>query len=44
MGNIVGCAHIIPDIVNCSKTGDGLNERWMVPSDIDLVTQNAMNN
>ena len=23
VGNIVSCAHIIPEIANCSKRGDG---------------------
>jgi hypothetical protein len=27
VGNIVGCAHVIPEIVASSKTGDGRNER-----------------
>jgi len=26
MGNIVGCAHVIPEIATSSKTGDGRNE------------------
>jgi len=26
VGNIVGCAHIIPEIAGTSKTGDGRNE------------------
>jgi len=38
VGNIVGCAHVIPEIVTSSKTGDGLNERWIVNSHIDLAT------
>jgi hypothetical protein len=27
VGNIVGCAHVIPEIATSSKTGDGRNER-----------------
>jgi hypothetical protein len=27
MGNIVGCAHVIPEMATSSKTGDGPNER-----------------
>jgi hypothetical protein len=26
VGNIVGCAHVIPEIANSSKTGDRRNE------------------
>jgi hypothetical protein len=26
VGNIVGCAHVIPEITTSSKTGDGRNE------------------
>jgi hypothetical protein len=38
MGNIVGCALIIPEIATSSKTGDARNERWIVNSHIDLAT------
>jgi len=44
MANIVGCAHIIPEIATSSKTGDGWNERWIVNSHIDLVTWNDVYN
>jgi len=44
MGNIVGCAHVIPEIATICKTGDGRNERWMVNSHIDLATWNDVNN
>jgi len=40
MGNIVSCAHVIPEIATCSKAGDGRNERWIVNSHIDLATWN----
>jgi len=44
VGNIVGCAHIIPEIATSSKTGDGWNERWIVNSHIDLATRNDVYN
>jgi hypothetical protein len=44
VGNIVGCAHVIPEIATTSKTGDGRNERWIVNSHIDLVTRNDVYN
>jgi hypothetical protein len=44
VGNIVGCAHVIPDIATSSKTGDGRNERWIVNSHIDLETWNDVYN
>jgi len=40
VGNIVGCAHVLPEIATSSKTGDGQNERWIVNSHIDLATGN----
>jgi hypothetical protein len=40
VGNIVGCAHVIPDIATMINTGDGRNERWIVNSQKDLVTSN----
>jgi hypothetical protein len=40
VGNIIGWAHVIPEIATASKTGDGWNERWIVNSHIDLVTWN----
>ena len=40
VGNIVGCAHISPEIATSSKTGDGRNERRIVNSHIDLATWN----
>jgi hypothetical protein len=44
VGNIVGCAHVIPEIATSSKTGDGRNERWIVNSHIALVTWNDVYN
>jgi hypothetical protein len=44
VGNIVGCAHIVPEIATSSKTGDGRNKRWIVNSHIDLATWNDMYN
>jgi hypothetical protein len=44
VGNIVGCAHVIPEIASGSKPGDGWNERWIVNSHIDLATCNAVYN
>jgi len=38
MGNIVGCAHVIPEIATSRTTGDRWNERWIVNSHIDLAT------
>jgi hypothetical protein len=43
-GNILSCAHGIPEIATCSKTGDGANERWVVNSHIDLATCNDVYN
>jgi len=44
VGNIVGSAHVIPEIAASSKTGDGRNERWIVNSHIDLATWNDVYN
>jgi len=44
VGNIIDCAHIIPEIATSSKTGDGRNERWVVISHIDLATWNDVYN
>jgi len=44
MGNIVGCAHVIPEIATSSKTGDRWNEGWIVNSHIDLATWNDVYN
>jgi len=44
VGNIVGCAHVIPEIATGTKTGDGRNERWIVNSHIDLATWNDVYN
>jgi hypothetical protein len=38
VGNIVGCAHVIPEIASSSTTGDGRNERWIVNRHLDLAT------
>jgi len=40
MGNIVSCAHIVPEIATSTKTGDGRNELRIVNSHIDLATWN----
>jgi hypothetical protein len=40
VGNIVGCAHVIPAKASCTKTGDGRNKRWIVNSHIHLATWN----
>jgi hypothetical protein len=40
VGNIVGCAHVIPEIATTSTTGDGWNKRWIVNSHTDLATWN----
>jgi hypothetical protein len=42
--NIVGCAHIIPEISTSGRTGDGQNERWIVNSHLDLATWNDVYN
>jgi len=39
-GNIVGCAHVTPEIATSSMTADRRNELWTVNSHIDLVTWN----
>jgi len=44
MGNIVGCAQVIPEIAPGSMPGDGRNERWIVNSHIDLATWNDVYN
>jgi len=44
VGNIVGCAYIIPEIATSRKTGDGRNERCIVNSHIDLATWNDVSN
>jgi hypothetical protein len=44
MGNIVGCAHVIPEIATTSKTGDARNERWIVNCHIDQATSNHVYN
>jgi hypothetical protein len=44
MGNIVGYAHIIPEIPTSTKTGDRRNKRWNVNSHIDLPTWNDVYN
>jgi hypothetical protein len=38
VGNIVGCAHVIPEIATNSKTGAGRNERWIINRHLDLAT------
>jgi hypothetical protein len=40
MGNIVGCALIIPEIATSRKTGDGRNKQCIVNSHIDLASSN----
>jgi hypothetical protein len=44
VGNIVGCANVILEIVISSTTGDGRNELWIVNSHIDLATWNDVYN
>jgi len=44
LGNIVGCAQVIPVIATRSGTGDKQNERWIVNIHIDLETWNDVNN
>jgi len=44
VGNIIGCAHVIPEIATSTKTGDRRNERWIVTSHIDLATWNDVYN
>jgi hypothetical protein len=44
VGNIVGCAHVIPEIATGSKPGDGQNDRWIVNCHIDLATWNNVYN
>jgi hypothetical protein len=40
VGNIVSCAHVIPEIATSSKTGDGRKKQWIVNYHIDLATWN----
>jgi hypothetical protein len=42
--NIIGCAHVIPEIATSCKTGDRSNERWIVTINIDLTTWNDVLN
>jgi hypothetical protein len=44
VGNIVGCAHVIPEIATSSKTDAGRNKRCIVKSHIHLVTWNDVYN
>jgi hypothetical protein len=44
VGNIFGCAHVIPEMATSTKTGDARNERWIVNSHIDLATWNDVYN
>jgi len=44
VGNIVGCAYVIPELATSSKTGDGQNEQWIVNSHMDLATWNDVYN
>jgi hypothetical protein len=44
MGNIVSCAHVIPEKATSSMTGNGRKERWILNSHIDLVTWNDVYN
>jgi len=43
-GDIVSCAHVIPEMATSIKTGDARNERWIVNSHIDLATWNDVYN
>jgi hypothetical protein len=38
MGNVVSCAHILPEIATTSKTGDERIERWIINRCIHLAT------
>ena len=38
MGNIIGSAHVIPEIAISRKTGDHRNKRWNVNSHAGMVT------
>jgi len=40
IGNIVSCAHRIPEITTGSKTGDRRNKGWIDHPNIDLATWN----
>ena len=44
VGNVVGRAHVIPEIATSSKIGDGRNEQWIVNSHIHLATCNDVDN
>jgi hypothetical protein len=44
VGNIVGWAHIIPEIATSTKIGDGRKERWIVNSHIHQETWNDVYN
>jgi len=44
VGNIVNCEQMIPQIGTSSKTGNRLNEGWIVNSRIDLATWNDVYN
>ena len=44
VGNIVGYAHIIPEMLTSTYTGDARNERWIVNSHIDQATWNDVYN
>ena len=44
IGNIVGCADIIPEIATSNKTADRCNEKWIFNCHIDLVTWNDVYN
>jgi len=44
VGNMVGGAHLIPEIATSCKTRHGTNKRWIVNSHIDLVTWNDVYN
>jgi type IV pilus biogenesis protein CpaD/CtpE len=44
VGNIIGCAQVIPEIATNNKTEDRRNERWIVNSHIDLATWNDVYN
>jgi hypothetical protein len=40
MGNIVGCAHVIQEIVTSSKPGDGWDEQRIINIHLDLASWN----
>jgi len=44
VGNLVGCAHVIPQMATSSNTGHGQNNQWIVHSHIDPATFQDVDN